>query len=101
MLLEHDANVNCSTKNGFTPLYKARRKGNISIVQLLLEYGSEVNHYKDVRNSPLYVACEKEFIGILKLLLNNRADDNVCGIESCLTVANENGHVGIVKLLQE
>lgn len=75
--------------------------GNISVVQLLLDYDAKVNHYGDVRNSPLYVACQNGFIGIVKLLLNNRADNNVCSIESCLTVAHENGHVDILKLLQE
>jgi len=35
-LLEHGANVNATTKKGFTPLHLAAKYGNIKVAKLLL-----------------------------------------------------------------
>ena len=42
------ANVDAPSKNGRTPLMAAAQKGNLAIVQCLLDHGAEINaqdHY--------------------------------------------------------
>ncbi|KAL0105919.1 hypothetical protein PUN28_015976 [Cardiocondyla obscurior] len=75
-LLEKDANVNIADKRGATPLHRSASKGNIAIVELLVESGKKLNiDQRDAYgNTALHLACEENRVEEAKLLTAHGAD---------------------------
>ena len=86
---------------GSPPLVVASERGDLSIVQALLDVGADVNKATTRGATPLYIASGKGYIGIAKALLDagaevNKETDNEC---TSLYYASEEGYLAIVKLL--
>ena len=82
MLVEHDADVNPSSKACMSPLLNATRRGHTDIVQVLLEKGANPNPSEDNRVDyynipPLIVATLCEHVDIVHLLLLHKGNVNV------------------------
>jgi hypothetical protein len=89
--------------NSPTPekLIKASRKGNLKLVNSLLENGVDVNSRDENGWTPLMWASFKNHGELITTLLEKGADINAQGNEgvSALTLAAENGWVNAVKTL--
>ncbi|KAK7973352.1 hypothetical protein PG988_007486 [Apiospora saccharicola] len=88
-----------------TPLLIAISKGNLSIVELLLESGAAVNFpaRRGLRRTPLQKACEYGHLEMVKLLLRQGADINAApapvGGGTAIQMAARSGSLRIVELL--
>ena len=76
-LIDHGAKINTIP----SPLAIACEKGNIQIVELLLEAGANPNLYQERKleqgSTPLYLACQSGNLEIVKLLLKYEADIDI------------------------
>ena len=102
LLLEYGAHTNVFVDANDTPLLVASAKGNIDIVQILLDAGSDVNGKGDTTGIALYLACENRDKKLVELLLHRGANPNIqhCGTrDHALQEACEAGHKDIVELL--
>ncbi|CAH1641353.1 unnamed protein product [Spodoptera littoralis] len=66
-----------NSKNGFTPLATAVRKGDINTVRFLLSAGAEVEQRSTTGQSALHIAVLNANIPIVQLLLEQGADFEV------------------------
>lgn len=63
-LIQHGAEINCSTLTGATPLHTAADNGNFDAIKILLIYGADVNSvYQSNGRTALHLAA---FVGNLK-----------------------------------
>ena len=77
MLLEKGADINAADKFGSTALHRAVSKGNISIIELLLNQRClNVNAADCEGNTPLHIAAEETKVDIAKMLLKHDANPN-------------------------
>lgn len=85
ILLGNGAKSHITTKKGKTPLIKAIKKKNITLISLLLMYGADVNQKNVVKDiSPLYAAIQKGNSNIVQLLLDYNASPNL-DLKYCFT----------------
>ncbi|KAF4415810.1 Ankyrin repeat [Fusarium acutatum] len=68
LLLEHGAEVDCSTTPGFTPLLRATRSKNEDIIRLLLANGANPDPLYSM-STPLLSAAVRGYDAIVRLLL--------------------------------
>lgn len=107
-LIETGANINRGIRckesrekyTEYTALMWASYKGNLNIMELLLEKGWDANHYDDM-GTPLQWACEGGQMDAVKILLDKRAIINAPGPRgiTALAWACINGHYDIVNIL--
>jgi ankyrin repeat protein len=71
-----DVNVNLKNKEGWTPLHKAARVGNLDALKLLLEdFGADPNIKDDFKGfTPLHLAINEDCVA---MLLQNGADPTI------------------------
>ncbi len=75
-LVEHEANVNKATADGYTPLIMASRFGNKELVQYLVEHGADVNATTTDEKSPLSMAFRSGNLNLFHYLVENGAEIN-------------------------
>jgi ankyrin repeat protein len=102
ILLQHNADVEMPTDDGWTPLYMAAQNGHDEVVSLLLEEGANVNNDRaPLRRTPLIGAVCKNRVKISEELLkaganvDARTDDQF----TPLILAAYHDHTEIVRLL--
>ncbi|KAJ7445601.1 ankyrin repeat-containing domain protein [Mycena latifolia] len=95
VLLNNNANPNASMTHSGRALSSASIRGNIGMVQLLLEKGA------DIDQGALQAASQKDHRRVVQLLLENGADVNewAQGYGSALKVASTQGHTELVQFL--
>lgn len=104
LLLEAGANPNfaCGEKK-WTALHAATAKGDLALIQLLLQHTGSVDRLTSQGESPLYLACAAGSIDTAKALLEARANPNQLNgpdrTHSPLQVAITNGHAKLITLL--
>lgn len=74
-LLQNGADVNVMDKRMATPLHRAASKGDVEIVQLLINLGKNINiNVTDLYgNTPLHLACEEDNVEVAQLLIHHGA----------------------------
>jgi ankyrin repeat protein len=77
LLLEHGADPNKQTKDGWMPICMAAEKGNKAIVELLLDHGAEVNGRNQSGKTALFYAVRDGYLSIVQILLAHHADPNL------------------------
>lgn len=93
MLIEHGANVNAATPDGWPPLVYAIMLRRTSIAGLLLFHGADVMANTILGYSALQMAADKGDIDMVGLLLGHAEHMNVqLDIASALQAASDNGH---------
>ena len=76
--LQHSADVNYTTPQGYTPLSESVGTGNEQIVSMLLDAGAEIDVPGDEYNGPPFVwAAKKSDVNIMKLLLEKGGNINI------------------------
>ncbi|KAF5563258.1 ankyrin protein [Fusarium napiforme] len=101
LLLEHGAEVDCSTTPGFTPLLRATRANNEDIVRLLLANGANQDPLYSL-STPLLSAAVRGYDGIVKLLLDTgrvEIDRPDRFGRTALSHMAQHGNEGIVRML--
>ena len=77
LLLSHGANINTTSKHGWTPLMLATQRGDERCVGWLIDHGADVNHLSPGRWTALAEATNKGFTQIMALLLDAGADPEI------------------------
>ena len=78
LLLEHGANANIKSHNGFTVLMAAVNNENVGSAELLVKYGTDVNATTSDGGCALAFAASRLNLEMVKLLLDNNARPNKC-----------------------
>jgi hypothetical protein len=102
LLLERGADVNITTHRGFSPLWLAADRNDVSFVEILLNHGAAINHQiPEEELSSLYLAVSHGNASMVALLLKRGADANLaaCDGSTPLLHAAEQGYLSIVELL--
>ncbi|KAK8068579.1 hypothetical protein PG996_007691 [Apiospora saccharicola] len=104
-LLEMGVNVNTrsrhiSLRGHGNVLLSACKKGNLNMVQKLLEHGAEVNSPHPIGPTALQFAVHIGHVQLATLLLDHDADCNAGGWwDSAIEYAAEKGHIDMIELL--
>jgi ankyrin repeat protein len=77
LLLSHGANINTTSKHGWTPLMLASKRGNEGCVRWLIDRGADVNHLSPDKWTALAEATISGFTRIMALLLDAGADPEI------------------------
>ena len=77
LLLSHGANINTTSKHGWTPLMLATQRGDERCLKWLVARGADVNHLSPDRWAALSEATNSGFTQIMALLLEAGADPEV------------------------
>ncbi|KMZ60416.1 hypothetical protein ZOSMA_5G02840 [Zostera marina] len=99
-LLERNANPNCATDDGITPLLSAVAVGSLLCLELLIKAGATTN-ISAGGASALHIAADNGDIKIIKCLLKGGADPNIAdedGLKPIQVAALKNNQV-VVKIL--
>ena len=102
LLLQHGANVNIKDKTDNTVVYLAVQKGNLSIVEQILNFHPEINdgNNRNILNVAIY-GNNTQYQAIIELLLNygfslNIEEENNYNL---LFAAVAKGYLNVVKIL--
>ena len=102
-LLYLDADPNCTSANGTTPLIFACRNNSISIAKLLLRAKANVNTQNYLGSTALKVVCSliTPKLDFVKLLVQSGAQFVIPGekMVTALEIATREGHTDIVQYL--
>ncbi|KAK7973466.1 hypothetical protein PG988_007600 [Apiospora saccharicola] len=103
-LLEMGVNVNACMRDNFgyghgNVLLSACEKGNLSMVQKLLELGAEVDSRLYREPTALQIAVKIGHVQLATLLLDHDADCNAGGYITAIEYAAEKGHIDMIELL--
>jgi len=75
-LVENGADVNASTRDGWTPLFEASYDSSIEIVKFLVDCGADPNKKTREGMTPLHHAGSNTNIDVMKYLIEKGADIN-------------------------
>ncbi len=91
-LVEHGADVNKATEDGYTPLIVALGLGNENLVHYFVEHGADVNKVTENEKSPLSFAFRSGDLNLFYYLIENGAKiDNEVGASILLrSILNSN-----------
>ncbi|KAK3093917.1 hypothetical protein FSP39_021758 [Pinctada imbricata] len=100
-LVEHDADVNATTKEDFSPLWEAVQAESLDCVRCLLRRGAEINHQVYTGYTPLHLAAEKGYGAILAYLIGHgaRLDIEADYKLTPIFLASQYGHSGCLKVM--
>jgi ankyrin repeat protein len=111
-LLEQGANPHvrelvpiCSERYGVSPLHVASRRGDVEMVQLLLQAGGDKNDDATTVGTPLHEAVAAQSMGVVEMLLSSGGDPNAKtvnrsdGGETPLQMAVKSGATQLATLL--
>mmetsp|Transcript_23420 Transcript_23420/g.37704 ORF Transcript_23420/g.37704 Transcript_23420/m.37704 type:complete len:541 (+) Transcript_23420:1-1623(+) len=100
-LISKGCQVDRMAANGATPLFVATQSKRTEIMRSLIEAGADVKRKQNV--SYAFLAAQNGQLESLNLLLDHGADPAAPSMNgfSCLYIAAQNGHAGVVKRLLE
>jgi serine/threonine-protein phosphatase 6 regulatory ankyrin repeat subunit B len=75
--VRHGANINMQDEDGRTALNIAAEKGNVGVMQLLVQEGANVNIQDKDGRTALNIAAEKGNVGVVQLLVQEGANVNI------------------------
>ncbi|WP_299437936.1 ankyrin repeat domain-containing protein [uncultured Aquimarina sp.] len=106
-LLQIGADVNTTSKLGFSALNVAIVKNNIKLIKILLDAGADINFQNPdvfgLGETPLVSAIRKSNEAVIKLLLDHGADPTISNYfhKTPLMIAAQENSIEAVKLLLE
>lgn len=102
LLDQAPALINAQETGGWTPLIIAASKGNLKLVEQLLQRGADVNAKTHLDQTALYVSANNGFATVVNYLLDHGADARIRvkkSLESPAFAAIVGGHVAILERL--
>lgn len=75
-LIKRGADVNATTRGGFSAVMRASEKNNLDTIKLLVEYGADINIPNKAGFTPLMRAIVRGHLSVVVYLLDNGADYN-------------------------
>jgi ankyrin repeat protein len=75
--IENDADINCKSDYGNTPLMWSSLNGYLEIVKVLIENGADVNYTDQYGWTPLMCSSLNGHLEIVKVLIENGVDWNI------------------------
>jgi ankyrin repeat protein len=101
-LIDAGADLNAQGDNGETPLNTAILEGHVLVASLLIDGGADIQARNRGGFTPLHAAAYVNAVEIAERLLGKGADvndqQNKAG-GTALSVASEEGHAGVAKVL--
>ena len=103
--IEDGADVNYTTRQGYTPLYESVGTGNKEIVSILIEAGAKIDVDGDEYNGPPLVwAASKGDVDVMKLLIEKGGNINIehkkdRSLDTPLHVASKNKKDNAIEFL--
>lgn len=103
LINNYKVEVNVFTNEGIAPVMLAGLKGNLQIMQMLIDAGADVNCTDGKGQSPLFYAIQGQNTQVVALLLKQGADVHITNDqkETALLQATKYNNLDIVKLLVE
>lgn len=87
ILVKNGADINSTTKGGYTPLHIASHYGQANMVRFLLANGANVGSSTSLCYTPLHQAAQQGHTNIVNILLENKADANAITTVNTLLVS--------------
>ena len=84
-LITHGADLNVSSKGGYTPLMKAMKNGNVELIDMLISAGAHLNSKDDLNRTALWWASFYGQSNILSYMVKKGALVNVKDTQKGLT----------------
>lgn len=75
------SNIDLENRRGYSALHLASGKGNVKVIEILLQKGAEIDQWIGCGRTPLQIAGIKGHLDAVKLLITSGADVNVRGID--------------------
>ncbi|XP_062618896.1 uncharacterized protein LOC134280501 [Saccostrea cucullata] len=104
LLIIHKAEVNLTDHEKVTPLYHAVKRGNLQLVEVLVENGATVNEKYGMKKNatPLHIAAREGYFEISEFLLQNGADQSLKDNENKLPkdIDSDEGHYLLENLIK-
>ncbi|CAL4898071.1 unnamed protein product [Urochloa decumbens] len=100
---ESGVDVNCTNAHGMTPVFRAAAKGEVSVLQYLLDHGGDPAIPDALGFTPLHIAAENGHFEAIRLLLSKGVDADPLNnrLVTPLHTASTKGYDQAVKLLLE
>ncbi len=101
-LIDAGADLDAQGDNGETPLNTAILEGHVLVASLLIDRGADIQARNKGGFTPLHAAAYVNAVEIAEQLLSSGADINDQMNKAggtALSVASEEGHAGVVKVL--
>ena len=86
--LKENEDINYQFIDGETPLTKALKFANNSIINKIIEHGADVNLRNFIQETPLNIAIKSKNYNILHILIDKNADLNLLGHNNLSPLAN-------------
>jgi Ankyrin repeats (3 copies) len=102
LLHRNGSSVDPRGLQGLSPLHSAANRGDLEMVQVLLDYGIDVNVGNEFGSTPLALGDFKD-PGVVRLLLDNGADPNARTQDRTTQLhrASRSGRIEIARILVE
>ncbi|CAM9158671.1 unnamed protein product, partial [Hapterophycus canaliculatus] len=100
------ADLNATTKEGFTPLHLAAERGHWEVMKALIEAGANADSRTPIGESPLYTSALRGHVNAVRVLLRAKVNPLATRTEMLLGIrilpldaAAGAGHLGVVREL--
>jgi hypothetical protein len=101
-LVEHGADVNTASNDGYTPVFVAALRGHVDAIITLVEHGADVNTASNDGGTPVLAAAQKGHAGVIKLLYKLGANMKPTSFELSMTeIAKERNHTEALQLIDK
>lgn len=97
-LLKHDAEVSING-DGRSPLHIAAVRGNLTIVQHLVNHGCEIDTKDNFSFTPFSLACLRGHLAIIQYIMDNAPVTTEFNINDGLLRASDCGHLDVLQYL--
>lgn len=97
-LLEHSAEITING-DGRSPLHIATVRGNLPIVQHLIQYKCEINSKDNYQFTPLSLACLRGHLQIIQYMMDNAPPSTEFNVNDGLLRASDCGHIDVLRYL--
>ena len=97
-LLKHNAEISING-DGRSPLHIATVRGNLAIVQHLIQHKCEINLKDNYQFTPFSLACLRGHLAIIQYMMENAPPSTEFNVNDGLLRASDCGHIDVLRYL--